>query len=196
MATPGDYTVTLVKRVDGKTTTLQGPKEFKVVPMYNGTLKRKSYDEMNAFREEVFSFQQDLTATNLTMSNSLKFIDAMKRATDKANNPNNDLLQKINDTRITLLEIEKILNGNKIKGEIGERSNPTPNNANRIGRMALSNTYGPTGNHKASFNRAKKQLSGIKSKLQNVTANIFPALEQDLKRAGAPWIEGQGLIKN
>jgi len=196
MATPGDYTVTLVKRVDGKTTTLQGPKEFKVVPMYDGTLKRKSFDEMNAFREEVFSFQQDLTATNLMMSNSLKFIDAMKRAVDKANNPNNDLLQKINDTRITLLEIEKRLSGNKIKGEIGERSNPTPNNANRIGRMALSNTYGPTGNHKASFNRAKKQLSGIKSQLQNVTANIFPALEQDLKRAGAPWIEGQGLIKN
>jgi len=196
MATPGDYTVTLIKRVDGKTTTLQGPKEFKVVPMYDGTLKRKSFDEMNAFREEVFSFQQDLTATNLMMSNSLKFIDAMKRAVDKANNPSIDLMQKINDTRITLLEIEKILSGNKIKGEIGERSNPTPNNANRIGRMALSNTYGPTGNHKASFNRAKKQLSGIKSQLQNVTANIFPALEQDLKRAGAPWIEGQGLIKN
>ncbi|MBN4070246.1 glycosyl hydrolase [Olleya sp. AH-315-F22] len=196
MATPGDYTVTIVKRVDGKTTTLQGPKEFKVIPMYDGTLKRKSFDEMNAFREEVFSFQQDLTATNLTMSNSLKLVGAMKRSADKANNPNNDLMQKINDTRATLLDIEKSLNGNKIKGEIGERSNPTPNNASRIGRMALSNTYGPTGNHKASFNRAKKQLSEIKLQLQNVTNNVLPALEQDLKNAGAPWIEGQGLIKN
>ena len=196
MATPGDYTVTIVKRVDGKTTTLQGPKEFKVLPMYNGTLERKSFDEMDAFREEVFSFQQDLTATNLTMSNSLKLVDAMKRSADKANNPSNDLMQKINDTRATLLGIEKSLSGNKIKGEIGERSNPTPNNASRIGRMALSNTYGPTGNHKASFNRAKKQLSGIKSQLQNVTNNVLPTLEQDLKNAGAPWIEGQGLIKN
>ncbi len=196
MATPGDYTVTIVKRVDGKTTTLQGPKEFKVVPMYDGTLKRKSFDEMNAFREEVFSFQQDLTATNLTMSNSLKLVDAMKRSADKANNPSNDLMQKINDARTTLLGIEKILSGNKIKGEIGERSNPTPNNASRIGRMALSNTYGPTGNHKASFNRAKKQLSEVKLQLQNITNNVLPALEQDLKNAGAPWIEGQGLIKN
>jgi photosystem II stability/assembly factor-like uncharacterized protein len=196
MATPGDYTVTIVKRVDGKTTTLQGPKEFKVVPMYDGTLKRKSFDEMNAFREEVFSFQQDLTATNLMMSNSLKFIDAMKRAADKANNPSNELTSNINEARMSLLGIEKALSGNKIKGEIGERSNPTPNNANRIGRMALSNTYGPTGNQKASFNRAKKQLLKIKLQLQNVTNNVFPALEQDLKNAGAPWIEGQGLIKN
>lgn len=196
MATPGNYTVTLVKRVDGKTTILQGSKKFKVVPMYDGTLKRKSFDEMNAFRKEVFSFQQDLTATNLMMSNSLKLIDAMKRAADKAANPGNDLMQKINDTRITLLGIEKSLRGDKVKGEIGERSNPTPNNANRIGRMALSNTYGPTGNHKASFNRAKKQLSGIKSQLNNVINNVFPNLEQGLKNAGAPWIEGQGLIKN
>ena len=196
MATPGDYTVTLVKRVDGKTTILQEPKHFKVVPMYDGTLKRKSFDEMNAFREEVYSFQQDLTATNLVMSNSLKLVDAMKRAAYKTSRTSDDLLQKINAVRITLLGIEKELRGNKIKGEIGERSNPTPNDANRIGRMALSNTYGPTGNHKAALNRAKKQLLGIKSQLQNVTSNVFPTLEQELKKAGAPWIEGQGLIKN
>jgi photosystem II stability/assembly factor-like uncharacterized protein len=196
MATPGDYTVTLVKRVDGKTTILQEPKHFKVVPMYDGTLKRKSFDEMNTFREEVYSFQQDLTATNLVMSNSLKLVDAMKRATYKTSSPSDDLLQKINTARITLLGIEKELRGNKIKGEIGERSNPTPNDANRIGRMALSNTYGPTGNHRAALNRAKKQLSGIKSQLLNITTTIFPSLEQALKKAGAPWIEGQGLIKN
>jgi photosystem II stability/assembly factor-like uncharacterized protein len=196
MATPGDYTVTLLKRVDGNTTVLQEPKAFKVVPMYDGTLKRKPFDEMNAFREEAFSFQQDLTATNLEMSNSLKLVDAMKRAAYKTSSTSDDLLQKINSARITLLTIEKELRGNKIKGEIGERSNPTPNDANRIGRMALSNTYGPTGNHRAALNRAKKQLSGIKSQLQNVTSNVFPTLEQELKKAGAPWIEGQGLIKD
>jgi len=196
MATPGDYTVTLVKRVDGNTTVLQEPKAFTVVPMYNGTLKRKSFDEMNAFREEAFSFQQDLTATNLEMSNSLKLVDAMKRAAYKTSSISDNLLKKINSARTTLLAIEKELSGNKIKGEIGERSNPTPNDANRIGRMALSNTYGPTGNHKAALNRAKKQLSRIKSQLQNVTSNVFPVLEQELKKAGAPWIEGQGLIKN
>ncbi len=196
MATPGDYTVTLVKRVDGKTTTLQGPKEFKVIPMYNGTLKRKSFDEMNMFREDIFRYQQDLTATNLMMSNSIKLLDAMKRAAYKTTKPSSDLIQNINNTRVSLLAIEKELSGNKIKGEIGERSNPTPNDANRIGRMVLANTYGPTGNHKASINRAKKQLAGIKLKLQNITTNIIPALEQDLKKAGAPWIEGQGLIKN
>jgi len=196
MTTPGTYTVTLIKRVDGKTVILQGPKEFEVVPMYDGTLPRKSFDEMNTFREAVFSFQQDLTATNLIMSRSLKLIGAMQRAADKAANSTDGLNQKINTTRISLLNIQKTLSGNKIKGEIGERSNPTPNDANRIGRMALSNTYGPTGNHKDAFNRAKKQLARVKEQLKSITNIVIPSLEQELKVAGAPWIEGQGLIQN
>jgi len=194
--TPGTYTVSLVKRVDGVTTILQGPEEFKVVPMYEGALPRKSFEEVNAFREEVFTFQQDLTATNLVMTNQLQKVDAMKRAANKTNAPNDALLQEINEARLSLLAIQKELRGNPIKREIGERSNPTPNDGNRIVFTALSNTYGPTGNQKASLNRAKNQLQGIKTKLTRVMAHTLPELERHLKQAGAPWIEGQGLIKN
>ena len=196
MATPGTYTVTLVKRVDGKTTTLQGPQEFKVVPMYEGALPRKSFDEINQFRETVVAFQQDLRATNMAMEQQLQKIAAMKRAANKTTAPNGNLLEEINSARTLLLGIQKALQGDKVKGEIGERSDPTPNNGNRIAFSALSNTYGPTGNHKASLIRAQNQLRDIKTKLSNVMNNTMPALETRLKQAGAPWIEGQGLIKN
>ncbi|NER13525.1 glycosyl hydrolase [Leptobacterium flavescens] len=196
MVTPGTYTVTLVKRVDGVTTTLQGPREFNVIPMYDGALPRKSFDEMHEFRKEVFAFQQDLTATNLIMTREMQKIGAMKRAANKTTAANEALLQKINDTRVSLLAIQKELRGNPIKGEIGERSNPTPNDGNRIAFSAFSNTYGPTGTQKASLNRAKNQLQQIKAKLTNVMENVFPDIERRLKQAGAPWIEGQGLIKN
>ena len=196
MVTPGDYSVTLVKRIDGVNTILQGPETFKVIPMYDGALPRKSYDEMNQFREAVFNFQQDLTSTNMELALSLKKIDAMKRAADKATKETSDILKKINDTRNALLDIDKTLSGNKVKDEIGERSNPTPNDANRMGRMALSNTYGPTANHKSAFNRAKNQLVSIKAQLRGITSNVLPGIERDLKNAGAPWIEGQGLIDN
>ncbi len=196
MVTPGTYTVTLVKRVDGKTTTLQGPQQFKVVPMYEGALPRKSFDEINQFRETVVAFQQDLRATNMTIEQQLQKIAAMKRAANKTTAANNNLLEEINSARITLLGIQKALQGDRVKGEIGERSDPTPNNGNRIAFSALSNTYGPTGNHRASLNRAKNQLQDIKAQLTNVMTNTLPALEIRLKQAGAPWIEGQGLIKN
>ncbi|MGY3794629.1 VPS10 domain-containing protein [Aquimarina sp. 433] len=195
-ATPGTYTATLIKRVDGVTTVLQGPKEFEVITMHKGALPRKSFEEMNQFREQVFAFQQDLTATNLEMTTQLQKIKAMKRAANKTNTSNDALLQQINKVRLSLLAIQKELNGNPVKNEIGERSNPTPNDANRIAFSALSSTYGPTGNQKAAFNRANKQLQQIKLKLKSVLNSSIPDIEKSLKQAGAPWIEGQGLIDN
>ncbi len=194
--TPGKYTVTLVKRVDGVTTTLQGPKEFNVIPMYEGALPRKSFNEMNQFRKELFAFQQDLTATNLMMSHQTKKVAAMKRAANKTNANNDQILKVINDVRLSLLAIQKELQGDPVKGEIGERSNPTPNDANWVAWSALSNTYGPTGNQKAAVNRARTQLQQIKGKLSTLIESTIPNIERKLNQAGAPWIEGQGLIKN
>lgn len=196
MVTPGTYTVTLVKRVDGTTTTLQGPKEFKVVPLYDGALPRKSFDDMNQFREQVFAFQQDLTATNMMMNQQMQKISAMKRAANKTTAPNDALLQDINTARLELLAIQKELRGDRVKGEVGEKSDPTANNGSSISWRAFGNTYGPTGTHKEFLNRVKSQLRKVKAKLKKVSENTLPNIERRLQQAGAPWIEGQGLIKN
>ncbi|TVZ59754.1 photosystem II stability/assembly factor-like uncharacterized protein [Flavobacteriaceae bacterium MAR_2010_105] len=194
--TPGSYTVTLVKRVNGVTTTLQEPKSFNVVPLYEGALPRKSYDDINAFREAIVDFQQDLKSTDILISKSLDQIDAMKRAANKTSQSNTEVLKSINDARVKLLEIKKAFSGHPIKDEIGERSDPTPNDARGIARVIVNSTYGPTGTHKATLNRASKQLLEIKAKLKPITNTVLPAIEKDLKAAGAPWIEGQGLIDN
>ncbi len=196
MVTPGTYSVTLASRIDGKMTVIQGPDEFEVKPIYEGALPRKSFDEMNDFREKVTELQQDLTATNMELSRSISRIDAMTRAAYKAENMSESLLEKLDQARLSLLELDKAMNGNKIKDEIGERSDPTPNDANGLGWRAFGNTYGPTGNHKGAYERAKKQLAGVKGKLANMVNNTLPALEKELQQSGAPWVEGQGLIKN
>jgi hypothetical protein len=196
MATPGDYTVTLSRRVDGKFTDLAAPQKFKVIPLKEGALKGSSHDDIKGFIEEHQAFQEDLTATTTILSNQLLKIDAMKRALAKAKNPTYELEKKIYDTRMQLLEIEKELSGDKTKGEIGEKSNPTPKDADYIGIVASRTTYGPTANHKAAIVRAKKQLSGIKTKLDIIIKNVLPDIVQGLKNEGAPWIEGQGLINN
>ena len=196
MVTPGNYSVTMVKRVDGVTTQLQEPQQFKVVPLYDGYLPRKSYQEINQFREEVFAFQQDLTATNMQLDRGMKKIAAMKRAANKTTAPNDQLLKDINTVRLELLAIEKMIGSDKVKDEIGEKSNPSANDGYGISWRALGNTYGPTGTHKGLLKRVKSQLRQVKSKLKVVSKNTIPAIESRLKAAGAPWIEGQGLIED
>ncbi len=196
MATPGDYTVTLSKRIDGKITQLAGPENFKIVRLSEGALKGASYAEIDAFREEYEAFQQELTATNTSIKKSIAMMGAMRRAMDKAINPNDEVFDHIQAAKSQLLDLDKTINGDPIKGEIGERTNPNPNSGRSIGRRVLGGTYGPTPNHKKAFDRANKQLGELKVSLNNLINNVLPGIEKELKAAGAPWIEGQGLIED
>jgi hypothetical protein len=196
MATPGTYSVTMSKIVDGKATQLADPLNFEVVPLGEGALKGASYAEINSFREKYQAFQQDMTATNTELSKNMSTIEAMQRALMKATNPTDELVDRVHQTRKQLLDIDREMHGNETKDEIGERSNPTPGDGNRAGRVGLSTTYGPTANHKAAYERANNQLQEIKAKIKDVSENVLPQLGRDLKSAGAPWIEGQGLIDN
>lgn len=196
MVTPGNYTVTLMKRIDGINTALQGPEPFKVVPLYDGSLPKKAFEEINTFREAAFAFQQDLTATNIALSKSQQTIDAMLRALNKATAPSDDLYKRLNEAKIALLDIDKELHGDDIKDEIGERSNPTASDGNSLVWKALGNTYGPTGEQKALLSRVENQLKKVKDKLLPLINETLPELQSDLQKTGAPWIEGQGLIKH
>jgi photosystem II stability/assembly factor-like uncharacterized protein len=196
MVTPGTYTVTLVKRVNGVNIVLQEPESFSVEPLFDGALPRKSYKEIDAFRDAAFAFQQDLTSTNIELSRSQQIIDAMLRALNKATSPSDVLFKQLNDVKIALLDIDKELHGDPIKDEIGSRTNPTASDGNSLGWTALGNTYGPTDEHKALLSRVQSQLKKVKTKLFPIVNSTLPELESALNNAGAPWIEGQGLIRN
>ncbi|UCD60574.1 MAG: glycosyl hydrolase [Flavobacteriaceae bacterium] len=197
MVTPGEYSVTLSRLVDGQLMQVSGPKGFKVVPLSEGALKGASYEEIDAFREAYQAFQQDLKATSTVLKESTLKVEALQRAMQKATSPSADLVQKLYTARTMLQEMDSKVNGNPAKNEIGERNEPSPNSGNSVGRRALtSSTYGPTANHKAAFGAAKTMLRDIKLELKGFVESQLPSLEAAVKAAGAPWIEGQGLIHN
>ena len=197
MVTPGDYSVVLSKLIDGQLVQVGGPKSFKVVPLAEGALKGASYEEIDAFREAYEAFKQDLKATSTVLKESTLKVQAMQRAMQKATSPSADLVQNLYAARTMLQEMDFKINGNPAKNEIGERNEPSPNSGNTIGRRALtSSTYGPTANQQAAFEAAQTMLKDIKTELNGFVESQLPTLEAAVKSAGAPWIEGQGLIKN
>ena len=196
-ATPGDYTVTLEKLVDGKQQQLVEEKSFKVVQLAKGALEGASYEEIIAFRKDFEGFQQDLKATQTVMTESKKKIEAMQRALQKAPRITDALTQKLHTTRSMVLTVDSKLNGNKAKADIGENNPPSATDFGFLGKVALaSSTYGPTDMHRQALNNAKARLKLIKSELGAIVNDDMPALEAELKAAGAPWIETQGLINN
>jgi hypothetical protein len=49
--------------------------------------------------------------------------------------------------------------------------------------------------HKQSLETGKSELAKIKQPLSEISEITLPRLEKELKEAGAPWIEGQGMLQ-
>jgi hypothetical protein len=79
--------------------------------------------------------------------------------------------------------------------EVGETRPPTPGDRLDVALSGLATTYGPTSMHKQTLEAGKSELAKIKQSLAEIVEVTLPRLEKELKEAGAPWIEGQGLIK-
>lgn len=193
MATPGTYTVTLSKVVNGVVTDLAGPQEFNVVPLRDGALEGASHDEIKATIAEVQQLQQDITATSTVLDNSLKRVKAMQKASGRVSKESPELVSRLYEVKQKLLSLSAQMSGSEAKSEVGELSNPTPGNRMFVGLVGVSSTYGPTEMHKENIALGKKQLAGIKQALMNITDTEIPDIESALKEAGAPWIEGQPI---
>ena len=88
------------------------------------------------------------------------------------------------------------MSGSPSKNEVGEKVPPNPGLRLTVAVNGLATSYGPTEMHKQSLDAGKSELANIKTRLAELIDVVLPALEKDLKAAGAPWIEGQGLIRD
>ena len=128
-------------------------------------------------------------------------IDAIDNFPDDAEKP---IIQNISQTSdvITVAisgdipEESLVSIADSIKDEIGERSNPTASDGGSLGWTAFGNTYGPTDEHMKLLSRVKSQLKKVKKQLSPIINSTLPVLRNKLIKTGAPWIEGQGLIKD
>ncbi|MFK8005058.1 MAG: glycosyl hydrolase [Saprospiraceae bacterium] len=195
LAPPGTYSVSLSKEVEGKVTNLAGPVAFEVVPLRKGTLDGVSPKEYVTFSKEASATQTLLSATSNTLNENMEKVDAMMTALERANIEPGELNKRLYDLKQQLFTLEEKLYGNQTKSEIGERNAPTINSRLRVVRRGLSTTYGPTPLHRESLVIAKNELKTISEQVEKVSMETIPALEKNLKKAGAPYIHGQPIPK-
>lgn len=187
--TPGTYIAEMAVIHEGEMTKLSEPVTFNVVPLREGALQRASNERIDQFRENLVSFQQELSKTSNTLQKQLDKIKAMKTAFARADSDDPELLSRLNETRMELLEINEDMNGSEAKDEIGERDPPTPRSRMSVGFRALSTTYGPTPTHEKTIENGQRELQDIRQRLQKIVEETMPELEKELEAAGAPPID-------
>lgn len=195
-ATPGTYTVSLSKEVDGKVTPLAEPVTFEVERLRKGALEPASTEELIAFRQELEAVQSAVSVASFTLNNSMDRVEAMQTALSRTSVEPGALNAQLHDLKQSLMELDEEMNGNRSKQEIGERTKPTIRSRFFVAYRGMFTTYGPTDMHKRSLEIAKNQLGDINEKMEKIVKEDIPKLERALINAGAPWIEGQAIPRN
>ncbi|MEL6672010.1 MAG: glycosyl hydrolase [Bacteroidota bacterium] len=193
IAMPGTYTASLSKQVDGVITPLTDPVSFEVVPLRKGALDGASPKEMIAFGMDLQNLQNDMAQVDYMMQHSMSKVRAMETALSRTAVEPGKMHTQLYQMRKTLTDMGRQMNGNPVKGEIGERGDPTIRSRMFVAFRGMTTTYGPTKNHRQSLDLAIKELKEMRPSVEKIYKEEVPKLEKMLIEAGAPWIEGSEI---
>ena len=79
--------------------------------------------------------------------------------------------------------------GKQTKGQVGEQGVATLETRWYVAEMGLVTSYGPTPMHKEGLQAGIEEMKPIRDQVQTLKNTTLPALEEKLRKAGAPITE-------
>ena len=190
LVAPGEYTVSLSMRVGGETTELVEAKPFIVERMVDESLPPQP--DVIEFWADVSEFDRSVTAVDVTLAGLDEKIALLAKAKSRATGRDPTALDNSwQAIRTEANELSNLLNGNRARNALTERTRPTVRS--RLGLVLLGlggSTYGPTQTHRDQLGYAKEEFGDIRNRLENLVETTIPEFEADLIEAGAPWVPG------
>ena len=190
LAAPGSYTVRLSKQERGEVNELAGPVSFRIKALHEPTVEGPDPQEYQAYRLEVKEIQDRLAAVQEFMEETDETLVTMETALQRAAIAPGALSGKLYELRQEYAELDRRVNGSPSRNEIGERNPPAISDHFSAGYRGLTTTYGPTGNHRQSLRIATEQLTDLMPRIERMRDETIPALQQELRQAGAPYMIG------
>ncbi|MEL6274165.1 MAG: glycosyl hydrolase, partial [Bacteroidota bacterium] len=194
-ASPGQYSVSLSKEVDGKITELADPVSFNVKPLHEPTLEGADPKAYQAYRLEVKAIQDQLAAAEEMIEEAEDQLMAMEVALGRAAVEPGSLNEQLYALQTEIKALDGQISGSESRGEVGEKNPPTIDTHFFAGYRGLSTTYGPTQNHRRSLGIARDMLAELLPQITSIIEEKLPSLQTALREAGAPYILGQNLLK-
>jgi photosystem II stability/assembly factor-like uncharacterized protein len=191
MAPPGKYAITLSKEMNGKITQLDGPVSFNVKPLNKPTIAGAKPADLLAYREQVKAVQDMMAEGEEKLEMLTKQVKSMETALERSAIAPGELNEAIYTLQKEVLTLSRVMEGSPARDEVGEKAPPSLNDHFFAGYRGLSTTYGPTPNMERSLGIAKDMMMAMIPKIE-VLESKLPALNKQLKMAGAPYMIGTG----
>jgi hypothetical protein len=191
-AAPGAYTVTLMKRQEGRLSTLAGPQAFEVVPLRAGALKEPERRELADFLGKTARLQRAAMGTSAAVREAGERLRYAKKAIDDAPARDASLADEARALEARLREIRVAVNGDQAASR---RFYPTsPSILDRIEAIVNAQwgaTGPPTQTSREQYAIASQDLKEQTARLETLVEKDLAALEAKMDAVGAPWTPGR-----
>jgi chromosome segregation ATPase len=188
---PGDYSVTLESRIDGKTQQLAGPVRFHVNALGTEQMNEQDRAALEQFQQKVAHLDRALTGA-IHLGNDLnQRMGQIRQSLRDTPGDVSGLVTRTDDIENRLREIMRALRGDEV---LRHRQENTPaainDRINQIEDEERFSTVRPTQTHVDTYNVAAQQFGEQLSKLRQLVDVDMKKLEDDMEKAGAPWTPG------
>jgi hypothetical protein len=189
IVTPGTYTVSLAKRVDGVTTPLGQPQKFDVYLIDESLPTRPA--AIVAFQQQVTKLQRAMIGANSLVDELSTRTQALLRAVEETPAAPPKLAADIRTIDRALRDLRESLNGDPT---LGRRQEPTaPSLMGRLnvlgqGARALD---APTATQQHQYDIVAGEYSKIQTRLKAIVETELKRVESAAETAGVPWTSGR-----
>ena len=193
LVAPGQYSVTMYRRVDGEMDQVSREQAFELVSIRNPTLPGASHEQRIVFSMQVDELRRAADGTAAAIDAVVAELDAVKSVLMRSRTDPalyeiaNSLQQQIRAQRDRLV-------GNSTKGGFGA---PGPMSVRaRLGHAYYGphlNAYGPTATQRQSLDVARDLYADIRQELGRLIDEEYGALKESLDAARVPWTPGRSV---
>ncbi|HKE59106.1 MAG TPA: hypothetical protein VKB46_20500 [Pyrinomonadaceae bacterium] len=189
---PGNYKVSIAKRVDGAITPLGQPQEFQVVVEGQENMSSADRKTLVEFQQKAVRLQRAVSGA-IAAANALKpRLAAIKRAILETPSLPHSLQDDASSLDKRTNEILRSLSGDTVARQ--RNMNTAPSINERVGYVVGSqrtSSARPTSTQINQYTAAAQDFEGVLSQLKQLIEVDLSKLEKQLEAGGAPWTPGR-----
>jgi len=194
MVPPGTYRVSLASVVDGRTTELVPPVEFRAVPITEPSIPVGDRAAIAAFHQQAARLQRAVLGAAQGMNEAENQLRLLLRALEQTPAAPPALADTARALVTRLLDLRVALSGDPT---LSSRSEPTmPTIQGRLGRIVVgtwNTTMAPTETHRRQYQVVSAEFAAWLPRLRAIVETDLPRLARAAEAAGAPWTPGRPL---
>lgn len=193
LVVPGEYSVTLGKRINGVVTQLTEPQSFLLKPLHDTPEATQDRPALLAFQQDVTNMARVVDGATTTASELRNRLAHMKLAAETVSVSNAPLRSQIQALEARLDEVDVALTGDRTVSGRNEPA-PWPISA-RVGQIRGWGMYSqaaPTGWSVDALALAKTETNRVLGEMRNIESGL-EQVEDELERLGAPFTPGRGV---